>query len=78
MLVGVLFFIIMVFILMVWFIKGWILEEFKNFINVFFMKIYGVSLDFVFKFRYVFLIVSVVGLGGLVVVYKKFNWEFIF
>lgn len=41
------------------------------------MKIYGVSLNVVLKFRYAFLIASVLGLGGLYVAYKKLNWEFI-
>ncbi|GAA8825831.1 CusA/CzcA family heavy metal efflux RND transporter [Helicobacter pylori] len=77
MLVGALLSITIVPILMVWLIKGRILEESKNPINAFFMKIYGVSLKVVLKFRYAFLIASVLGLGGLYVAYKKLNWEFI-
>ncbi|WP_104758938.1 efflux RND transporter permease subunit [Helicobacter bizzozeronii] len=77
MLVGALLSISIVPILMLWLIKGKIVAENKNPINVFFIKIYGVCLRFVLRLRYVFLVISVLGLGGLYVVYKKLNWEFI-
>ncbi|CRF41549.1 efflux RND transporter permease subunit [Helicobacter ailurogastricus] len=77
MLVGALLSISVVPILMLFFIKGKIIEESKNPINAFFIKIYGVCLRFVLRFRWVFLALSVVGLGGLYFVYKKLNWEFI-
>ncbi|WP_163556825.1 efflux RND transporter permease subunit [Helicobacter suis] len=77
MLVGALLSISIVPILMLFFIKGKIVEESKNPINAFFIKIYGVCLTFVLRFKYVFLALSVLGLGGLYFVYKRLNWEFI-
>ncbi|WP_285602676.1 CusA/CzcA family heavy metal efflux RND transporter [Helicobacter sp. NHP22-001] len=77
MLVGALLSISVVPIFMLFFIKGKIIKEDKNPINAFFIKVYGVCLTFVLRFRWVFLALSVVGLGGLYFVYKKLNWEFI-
>ncbi|CRF48176.1 Cobalt-zinc-cadmium resistance protein CzcA; Cation efflux system protein CusA [Helicobacter heilmannii] len=77
MLVGALLSISVVPILMLFFIKGKIIEESKNPINAFFIKVYGVCLTFVLRFRWMFLTLSIVGLGGLYFVYKMLNWEFI-
>ncbi|WP_121756798.1 efflux RND transporter permease subunit [Helicobacter felis] len=77
MLIGALLSISIVPILMIFLIKGKIREEAKNPINAFFIAIYGACLSFVLRFRFLFLALSVLGLGGLYFAYKKLNWEFI-
>ncbi|PAF48305.1 cation transporter [Helicobacter sp. 12S02232-10] len=77
MLAGAVLSITIVPILMVYTIKGKIIPETKNPINAFFIKIYGICLSFVLRFRFIFLGLCLIGLGGIYFSYKKLHWEFI-
>ncbi len=73
---GALLSITIVPILMVFFIRGKILNENKNYLNLFFIKLYSPILKISLRLRYLIVLIFIVVLALAYPVYKKQNWEF--
>lgn len=63
-------------ILMIFFIRGKILNENKNYLNKFFIKLYSPLLKLSLKLRYLIVLVFLGVIIAAYPVYKKQNWEF--
>ncbi|WP_419770504.1 MAG: efflux RND transporter permease subunit [Candidatus Marinarcus sp.] len=76
MIAGAILSITLVPILMIFFIRGKIMDENKNILNKFFIKLYSPLLKFSLRFRYGIVLIFMATLIVAYPVYKKLNWEF--
>lgn len=76
MIAGAILSITVVPILMVFFIRGKLLNEDKNILNKFFIKLYSPFLKLALRFRYFVVVVFFATIIAAYPVYKSQNWEF--